>query len=104
MRKIVAMAIMIVMILPVLCVLSVNDTKAENVKADVGSGESVETSLYFYNESRMNTTLPPSGDVNTSSLKDGESVEFESPKLDEDLSINTTENCDISFYIEIVVP
>jgi len=101
MRKISAMAIMVVMLLPVLCVLPVNDAKAENVKADVESGESVETSLYFYNESRMNTTLPPSGDVNTSSLKDKESVKFNSPELREDLIVNASKCCNITFYIEI---
>ncbi len=106
MRKIVAMAIMIVIMIPILCVLSVNDTKAENVKAEVGSGEFVETSLYFYyNESesdyRMNTTLPPSGDANTSSLEDEESVEFKSPKLREDLIVNASKCCNITFYIEI---
>ncbi|MCG2826049.1 MAG: hypothetical protein L6265_05600, partial [Thermoplasmatales archaeon] len=100
---------MIVMILPVLCVLSVNDTKAENVKADVGSGDFVPVTLYFHSEeaeSELDTNPPTNNTTATEDFGTKENpntVTFRTDSLDKDLYVNTTQCFRVAFNFTVDV-
>ena len=97
MRKISAMMIMVVMILPVLCVLSVNDAKAENVKADVESGGFVDITLYLHNDSTLDTIEPTSENVTIEEL---DSKTFETEYLLTNLNVDGV-NITIEFWVDL---
>ncbi|MEW6069396.1 MAG: hypothetical protein AB1485_02145 [Candidatus Thermoplasmatota archaeon] len=69
---------------------------------EVESGSFVPINLYFHTNNTMNTTLPSIGEERKASLKDGQSITFISPDLDEELTVDTV--CgNVSFYLEIKV-
>ncbi|MBU4256152.1 MAG: hypothetical protein KKB04_02700, partial [Candidatus Thermoplasmatota archaeon] len=99
MRKIAAMVIMIVMILPVLCLLPVNDVKAKSMKADVGSGGFVDITLYLHNDSTLDTIEPTSENVTIKKLKDG-AFDFKTEYLLTNLNVGGV-NITIEFWVDL---
>ena len=106
MKKIVATAILVVMLLPVLYVLPVNDAKAENVKADVESGGVVPVTLYFHRDESLDTKPPTN---NTTAIKDfgtkenPNTVTFSTDSLDKDLLVDKNQSFRVAFNFTVDV-
>ncbi len=113
MRKIAAVAIMIVMLIPALLILPVNDASAGNVKAGkIESGGFVPVTLYFHNKSVLDTRAPETNNSTIETLAserqgdtnpDIETVEFETAPLDKELLINQTQKFRVAFNITVDV-
>ncbi|MDI6917436.1 MAG: hypothetical protein QMC80_06530 [Thermoplasmatales archaeon] len=104
MKKISAMAIMVVMMLPALCVSPVNFAKAENVKADVGSGGFVPVTLYFHREeaeAELDTNPPTNDTTATKDFEHEKPVTFSTDSLDKALLVDKNQSFRVAFNITV---